>query len=320
MFDYIVKFKKIDITILLRGFSIFSIVSGHFGFVGMVGGAFYLIFLSGYNFVKFTLPKTINSQNNNSFCVTLFTKNYFNFLIKLLIPVLLYTIVVYTLLGRPYFAGLFLVSNFYGPDYGQGLSFWFLEVLVQIYLLFYLLALSNKYYNWLGKNPFVSFLIAFIFWFLASLLCRYFWDTTAWLDRFPHLMIYIFLLGALIASINTFKEKMIASLCVASVCFEFYFYGFSGRSLFLIIGSLLTIWVSVLSVPIFLHKFIYTIAMSSLFIYLSHFQARSLLMKMPVEWPPLLTVSFALLFGVVMAKSWKNRKFIYGYLLPLKGK
>lgn len=310
-------FEPLDITIFLRAFSIFAIVSGHFGLVGLSGGAFYLIFLSGYNFVKFTLPK-INGKDGEKvdYKASHFYNIYSNFLIKLVTPVLLYTTAIYILLDRYYFAGFFLTSNFYGPDYGEGLTFWFIEVLVQIYFLFYLLTLTNKYYNWLVKAPFVSFLTLFVSWFLISLICRSYWDTSAWLDRFPHLMIYIFFLGALIASSRTSKQKIISFVCVLSVCLEFYLFGSSSRTNFLILGALLTMFIPPIPVPSIIYKPIYTIAISSLFIYLCHFQARSLLEKIPLQWDPIFTVTFALLVGVIMAKVWKNKEKIFAYLSP----
>jgi len=318
MLSHIIKLEKIDITIVLRAFSIFAIVSGHFGLIGLAGGAFYLIFLSGYNFVKFTLPKTLQSNEMKKFNSKAFKKNYFNFLIKLITPVLLYLGTIYILLGKPYFAGLFLVSNFYGPEYGEGMTFWFIEVLIQIYLLFYVLTLTNKYYNWLGKYPFISFLVGFFTWLCISLICRHLWDTSEWLDRFPHLMIYMFFLGALIASSSTTKERIISSICVLTVCVDLYFFGLNSRTIFLIIGALLTIWCRIIIIPAILYKPIYAIAMSSLFIYMFHFHSRLLLEKIPFDWPPILTVSFALVSGIILAKIWKNRALFYKHIPYLK--
>lgn len=310
------KFRELDVTIFLRAFSIFAIVSGHFGFVGLAGGAFYLILLSGYNFVKFTLPK---SNLNLTFTHIVFFKMYFGFLLRIITPVLLYTATIYILLGKNYIAGFLLISNFYGPGYGEGLTFWFIEVLFQIYLLFYVISLTNLFYNWLGRAPFIGFLVGFILLFCISVLCRIFWNTSAWLDRFPHLMIYMFFLGALIASTKNYKQKLIASTCAIFVALEFYVFEFNSKTSFLIVGALITIWARTISVPVFLYKSIYLVAISSLFIYLCHFQAKSLLEKIPIDWPPFVTVSFAILVGVIMSNSWKKRSLVIQYLSSLKG-
>ncbi len=309
-----------DLTIFLRAFSIFSIVSGHLGFIGLAGGAFYLIFLSGFNFVKFNFPKVEKANDNSEeFNTSIFISIYFGFLLKIIVPVLLYTLFIYVFLDRYYLGGILLISNFYGPNYADGLTFWFIEVLVQIYILFGLLMLTNKYYYWIKKSPYISFLIGFAFFYAISILCKSTWDTSFYLDRFPHLMMYMFFAGALVAFSQTQQQKIMTSCALAFVATDFILFDFSSKTMFFIIGAIATLWIQKVSIPKLLHWPISIIAMSSLFIYLSHFQAKSLLDKLLPNSPAIVVVCFALIVGIIMSEAWKKRKILYTKPFNLKG-
>ncbi|MDO6613519.1 hypothetical protein Q4601_16975 [Shewanella sp. 1_MG-2023] len=304
--------SKIDLTIVLRAFSIFAIVSGHLGFIHLAGGSFYLIFLSGYNFVRFNYPKVKRANaGKDYFDIVSFVKIYFGFIIKIIVPVLLYTFFIYTFLGRFYLGGVFLVSNFIGPNYADGLTFWFIEVLVQIYVLFGLVMISNYFYFWISKKPYQSFLFGFVMFYILSIVCRMIWDTSFYLDRFPHLMMYIFFAGALVAFSTETKKKVITSAILCLIALEFVLFDFNSKVLFLMLGAIATVWVDRISIPKVLHWPINIIAMSSLFIYLVHFQAKSLIDKLIPNLPAFAVVLFALLTGIIMSECWQRRsKFI----------
>lgn len=311
----IFNLSNLDVTIIFRAFSILMIVSGHFGFVNIPGGSYFLIFLSGYNFILFTAQKVPNLVNADiEFSGKSFLVVYFNFLKKIIIPTLLYTVFLYAVLGEFHLPGLLLISNFYGPMYANGLTFWFLEVLVQIYLLFGLLFFLNKIFFFYKFCSYCFFSFGFFVSYLISVVCRCIWDTSFWLDRFPHLMIYMFFAGACVALSKTKKLKLISSLIISFCFLEFFIFGLDAKVVFLLFSIYCTIWFPCLKLPTILCKTLKIIALSSLFIYLTHFQSLSLIRKFNSDIEPVYTVLFALLVGVIISKFWKlkDRAFVFG--------
>lgn len=305
---------KLDVSILLRAISIFSIVAGHFHWLGIPGGAAYLIYLSGFNFILFTCPKVPNLVNkSDDFLPSEFYSRYFSFLWKLILPTLLYTVFLYTFLGEFYVGGLLMISNFYGPMYANGLTFWFLEVLIQIYLLFAILFYVNKKFFIFKFYPYRTMLISFLFFYIFSVVCRLIWDTSDLLDRLPHLMIYMFFGGALSALSKTNKQKMLTTIAVSIILVDLLLFGWNSRILFLYCGAVITIWARFIMVPYFIKKIVTLCALSSLFIYLTHFQSLSLIQKFDNDISPAYEVLFAFVVGIIIAKLWKSRAKLADY-------
>jgi len=312
---HLFNLEKVDVSLLLRAISIFSIVAGHFHWVGVPGGAYYLIFLSGFNFILFTSSKvTCLNYASKSFNSSEFYSIYFGFMWKIILPTLLYTVFLFSFLGVFYPASIFLISNFVAPMYGEGLSFWFIEVLVQIYFLFAIVFYTNKYWFWFKKYAYESFLILFVLFFFISLTCRLMWDTSDLLDRLPHLMLYIFLAGSATALSNSIKKKIITTLALSLILLDLFVFGFNSRIMFLYLGALVTTWLPYILMPQVFGKVIFYSAISSLFIYLTHFQTLSLLERLSMDQYPGLNVFAAFAVGVLITQIWKRREKIFHVL------
>lgn len=311
-------YSKLDFTVFLRGVSIFAIVAGHFNMFELAGGSFYLLFLAGFNFARFNYPKTKTKTNGEYvFNLDVFTSKYFGFIMRIIYPVLFYTIFVQLYLGQFHLASIFLYSNFIGPNYANGLSFWFIEVLIQIYVLFYFLMLSNMKYHWVERSPYKSYLYLYLFFYLISFLTRYFFDTSQYLDRLPHLLLYLFIGGVLVSYSISNKQKIITTFALLLISLDLLNFGCDDKVVFVLVFSIMTVWIKAITLPKFLVNFIDVVAMSSLFIYLIHFQAKSLLLKFIPSAEPFMSVAFAFLLGIIFAKIWKMRKVSMIYLFKV---
>ncbi|MBD1557407.1 hypothetical protein HC752_10705 [Vibrio sp. S9_S30] len=304
---------RYDLALLLRAFSIFAIVAGHFEFASLLGGALYLICLSGFNFVKYTVPKFKlgefqSARAEISHCFI----TYNRFLLKIILPTCLYLILINILLGRFHPYSILLISNYIGPDYADGVTVWFIEVLLQIYLLFSLFLLIAPIRRWIKTSPYILFLALTIVTYIVSTISMWIFDTSDLLHRLPHLMLYLFCLGALTAFSHSITQKLISSAIVLFICVPHLISNFGDNMTFLFFAMLLTIWLPTVYLPRILSKSITLIAMSSLFIYLSHFQARSLLEKLFNDPPPGASVAFALCVGVILSYLWRSRKTLAG--------
>ncbi|WP_055731708.1 hypothetical protein [Agarivorans gilvus] len=296
--------QRLEVSILLRAFSIFAIVASHFGFIALTGGAFYLIALSGYNFVRFTLPKFgFSADKPESVDGIGFLQKYFRFVIKIIVPTCLYMILLYTVFGEFHWFGLFLMGNWLGPNYAHGFSYWFLDVLIQIYVLFACLLIIKPVRWQLTLAPYRFFAVATVISVLVRFLFLSQFDTSALMDRLPHLMFYMFVLGALISLSKTTTQKWLTTGILTLVCLYDLLHDFGGNVTVMYFGLLATLWVPAIPFPKLLALPITTIAMSSLFIYLCHFQARSLVQKILHDPSPAICTFFCL-------NRWDNCKRI----------
>lgn len=298
-----------DVSLLLRAFSIFAIVASHFGLIHLTGGALYLIALSGFNFIKFTQPKLgFNSDRAETFNDLSFLKKYYRFVRKLAVPTVLYLIVLYLALGEFHFFGLFLISNFMGPNYAGGLSYWFIEVLLQIYVVFSIVLMIKPVRMAMTINSFKFFTFFSVISFAFAIACEWVYDSSHLLGRLPHLMLYIFSAGALVACSKTISQKILTSFIVTAMTADSLIHSFGDSQTVLFVGLMLTIWVPTISIPKIVSIPIKYMALSSLFIYLSHFQTRSLVRKFLEDPHPAISVTAAIIVGIAMASLWKRRE------------
>nr|WP_145997835.1 hypothetical protein [Vibrio sp. vnigr-6D03] len=156
-------------------------------------------------------------------------------------------------------------------------------------------------------SPYLLFLCLTIVTYIVSMVSMWKFDTSDLLHRLPHLMLYLFCLGALVANSKTTIQKSLASVLVLGICTPNLISSFGDNMTFLFIAMQITIWLPAIRVPAPLGKLITLVAMSSLFIYLSHFQAKSLLEKVIHNPSPELSVVFALLVGIILSHLWRSR-------------
>ena len=300
-------FARYDFTLFLRAVAIVAIVSGHFDFIHVSGGGYYLIALAGYSFMRFVYPKCGFEQNRVGAITEYgFLKPYYGFVLKIFLPTFLYLCLVYAVLGKFYLAGLFMFSNFYGHAYTGGISYWFIEVLLQIYVLFSLVLLIGKARTLLAENSYSFLFAATIIAYAVALLCQQLWDTEYLYNRLPHLLIYIFFAGALCYRSDTTKKRVATTALVTVLCASEVIRDFGGMFTVFYFGLLLTIWIKEIVFPRVLFVPVKIVATSTLFIYLCHFQARSLLNKLVADPAPGFSVLFALVIGCLFAYLWKR--------------
>ena len=125
-------------------------------------------------------------------------------------------------------------------------------------------------------------------------------------NRLPHLLIYIFFAGALCYCSDTTRKRVATSALVTALCASEVIHDFGGMFTVFYFGLLLTIWIKEIVFPRVLFVPVKIIATSTLFIYLCHFQARSLLNKLVADPAPGLSVLFSLVIGCLFAYLWKR--------------
>lgn len=293
-------FQKIESQILIRCIAICLIVIGHLMKLDYGGtGAVLLLMIAGFNFSRFQLRNTIKTGSSRPVLALA---------AKIIIPTITYLLLLEVVIDHLNLPSLLLFSNLIGPNVNDGISYWFIEVYVQILLITALVIslVPKKYVSRAQQEHIVLGLI------ILSLLLNQFgpmvWDTTYLYDRVPHMLFWYFAFGMGAQTFRGYVHKSILSVAfLVAIAFNF---GMETPYRVLTYGGLLLIWLPWVKVPAILKSSISQVASASLFIYLSHFQFASLGERFFGDraW---IGVAFALLGGVI---TWKLYLVLWEYL------
>ncbi len=304
-----------DTTILLRAVAITAVVLGHFGLQPYSGGALFLLALAGFNFVKFTIPKISDTTGN-------LAEPLLRYGWKLYLPTALYIFGISFLTGQLSWTPLLMLTEALEPGAG-GIGYWFIEVLLQIYLVFGLILIfAPKVRQVMLRTPFKFFATATITFFIVRLLVLTFvigaHPNELEFLRLPHLLAFTYFVGAMAAVAQTSTQKVITSATIGAICAESLFTSFGDDFTVFFFGMLIVLWLPTISLPKVIVPTVNTLAFSSLFIYLSHFQVESVFEDRFTFVPAEVQALIALGVGIAMTKAWKSRLAIYEYLVPTK--
>ncbi|MFN3880719.1 MAG: acyltransferase family protein [Nitrincola lacisaponensis] len=276
-----------DLPTLLRLIAITLIVAGHFDlFKYGGGGAALLMVIVGYNIATFKLPKVLESGSVKPIAIMI---------IKVMIPTIAYTLLLHLVFGPFRYQELLLISNFYTEHHPNGFHYWFIEVYIQVQIM--LLAL-------LALQPVRSLLInhkktaSYGFVLLATLLYLItdnLWDFSSLYRRLPWLMLWLVAFGFAARCADSLPEKIILSLSFIIVSTSYY------GSIHWFLATLVTLLIfnPPLSLPALLKIPVNYIAAGSLFIYLTHFQVRTIFEKVVQDTPIAYTLA-ALFIGATL--------------------
>lgn len=271
----------------------------------------FLLVLSGYNFVRYTLPKCGFPPQDATSIVPQYQPKatilqILRFLWKVLLPAWVYLGCLSILTGQtPVLSWLYL-SNWVGPYYAGGLSYWFLDIWVQTFLIIALVFSIPKCWQWLNNNPFLFFLGFFIVSYGVSCWCLYTWDTSQWFDRLPHLLLYLFALGGLASVARLYWQKCVVIMAVVLVACHYFISPIGQDIRLMLVGTLAIIVLPNIPLPKWGGIIINTLAKYSLFIYLSHFQVKMIFENVLDIHSPWILSCIALVAGCLYGMVWKG--------------
>jgi len=289
--------KPFEMSVFLRALAIFTIVSGHFKFLSLPGGASLLFVVAGFNFSRFQMPSIIKKGSANSI---------FPLIFRIIVPTVAFLGFFSILSGKINVPPLALVSNYWPPDFFDGRAYWFIEVLVQVYLIVFAIFSVNFVRKWADRNQFMFLFVAVLVSYGAANLIQVIWDTDYLYNRVPHMVLGVFLFGALIGVSDSNKEKILTTVLIFVLLHQALLDGNFERADYMFVGAMLLLWVPVIRFPWFMSAIISVIASASMYIYLSHFKARQVLNLIFGDIDPIFTVAFALIAGVAFWKVWEN--------------
>ena len=282
----------INTSVLIRAVSITIIVYSHFTLFQVLGDwntTAALFVLAGWSFATYQMNNVLNSGNVKSIAMTA---------AGIAVPTIIFTAIYQHHRGHIYWQSMLLIGNFYGPYFAYTFGYWFLEVLIQIYLIIAILFSIGPIRKLALRDTFTFVIAAMCVLFAISEILDQFNGLAYLENRLPTEKIILVFLGMALALANTTGRKLLvaAALIVQQL---------SGHlGLYPLLAILFVLMVSRVRLPVWLAYGINVVAASSLFIYLINFQFKGFLDKTPLVDDLPLELILTLVIGVVLWKLW----------------
>ena len=281
-------------SIVIRALSIFLVVVGHFWLTGINGATNTLLLVAGYAFADFQL-KSIEYTNNIIPIISSIS--------KIFIPTILYSLFMAFYFDNFRIEVILMYSNFIDPNMAHGAAAWFIQVLLQILLIMAGILYLDKVRDFAIAKPYefgITLLLVFTF---SALLVPMLWDTSYLYDRVPHMKLWYFALGWVLFVSTNLRQKFLVlflSLIIPMIIAGKYY-----LDIMVVLPAMTLLFIPKIKIITPLHKIFYVLAGASLFIYLTHFQFRSVLHNyLNIVNYPQLDVLVGLLGGVFIWYCW----------------
>ncbi|MET0588110.1 MAG: AMP-binding protein [Novosphingobium sp.] len=294
--------RKLDSATLTRAFFMVCIVALHFDtfvYSQNWGAAYFLFMLCGYSVMRFQWPEISRTGNVGTI---------FGTVLRVAIPTLFVVIAMQLRARTIEVQPLFLVSNLFYPYQFHVISFYFVEIYMQLLLILAALLSIPTVRELLRKNPMVSCTALIVFATFISRVSEQVWDTNYIYHRTPIWYLWTVGAGMLMASARDLPNRIMAMAIVTVAVVAHH--GFTSASGYILGGSALLLFWPEISVPSSVKTMVSEIAGSSMFMYLSHYQVRSLVIRLfhgPRPWAALFIAIGA---GILFAHTynWLERK------------
>lgn len=262
--------SAIETPLFFRAVSIVLIVMTHFTSIH-ISATHALFFISGISLGKFQLNQILTMADFSPIIKTI---------AKIAIPTFIFILAIQLRhVDDIDLFNLFLIGNFQ-TEYGEIRHFWFIEVLLQCYIMIALIFSIKKVRHQFLADPFLLSIVASVLsLLLAMVTSALFFDAAdvgaAGAAFNPISRLWLMFLGIALVYANTFQKKMITFLTaimsfIASTISEPYMAEVD-QYLFSVTAILMIVFVNKLPIPKASATLIRLVASASMFIYLSHF-------------------------------------------------
>ena len=279
--------RRLDMATLIRAVAITLVVVGHFGLLHYGGGGAFLLFaVAGFNFSRFQVPQILERDR---------VTPALSLAGRVALMTFVYLFLLQVGLGKLNVPTLFFFGNWLDPTINDGIAYWFIDVYLQMMLVLAIVLALPFLRQAMARNRPKATAIALAGSLLIMGLSPHLWDTSDLFDRLPHRLGWLFLAGMMAEQAKTVKIKLLTSAGIVVGCVWFSpddFY-----QTVLIYGLLAVVWLSSVTVPVWVRMPVAQLATASLFIYLSHFQFSTIVDK-TIGHSPVVGTGVALVGGM----------------------
>jgi amino acid adenylation domain-containing protein len=286
---------SVDSSVLLRAISIVAVVIGHYELPNLAGSVLALFVVSGMSFGRYLAPQVVKTES-----ISPITR----LVLKIAIPAILYSILVNFAFRFPKWPGMLLANNLVSPDsHVSGVGFWYIDVLVQCFVILAVLLSIPAVRRVLARNPFPWLIGATFVFDAVALGAPYIVDTSHLDDRLPHIFLCCVFLGWALIHADTMLRK--ALVMVATVpSFATFAWQSESYVWFPFVATVFLLFSDRVSLPLYVGRLVNIVASASLFIYLTDHQVELALSKLGIA-PGAIMVLTAVIVGIVVWKLWE---------------
>lgn len=296
--------RRLEAATLTRAFFMVCIVALHldtFVYSSNWGAAYFLYMLCGYSIMRFQWPEISRTGKVTTLIGTV---------VRIAIPTVLVVGVLQLWAHEFELKPALLISNWFDPRAYHVAYYYFAEIYMQLLLIVAALLLIPAVRDSLRRYPVLTCTVFLAGAMALSWAVDQVWDTNYIFHRTPIWYLWTVAAGMLIASVKDARSRISV---IAIVTFAVILHHGSTSATAYIVGAsaILLFWPEIL-VPWQVKTLIAEIASSSMFIYLSHFQVKSLLIRFLGQSMPWLALFVAIAFGIVFSRIyiWLEKKVL----------
>lgn len=290
-----IDLATVDTSVLIRAVSIVAIVVAHLTGHVLHGSTMTLFIVAGMSFARYQLNAALRAESAAPVLRSAF---------RIALPTILYTFAIELLFTSPKGPALLLVTNLFEANFDHGLTFWFIELLVQNLLLLAALLALPPARRLIARRPFeVGWALAVAITIL-SLFAPRLWNTAPLFHRVPHMSIWLMCLGWAIAKAETNARKL---LCVATAAAALYLTPLKQGAFDVFPAAALVALAMMprLRLPRLAASATNLVAQSSLFIYLTHAQVASFARHFGALGRGVVGIVVAVAAGIGAGRAWE---------------
>jgi len=280
-------------SVVVRALSIITVVADHFGLFNLPGGVVTLFIVAGWSFGRYSL-QTITEKGTPSPIAKLVS--------RIAIPTMLLLLLLRFAFHNVLLTSILLVSNYDRSIPSQ--SFWFIEILVQIYAVLYILFSIKPIRKLFMLHTFAAAYSMALLALAAGSLMEFVYNTYSIYHRVPWHYIWGIFLGIAIAESKTRTHKIIATATLLLCAVSGMLWSYPEVSIFPLLAILAVIWIKSIPLPKPLALAVTKIAMASLFIYITHFLWLGIFHKVHVPRFALVETTLAVIGGIFAWYLW----------------
>jgi acyl-coenzyme A synthetase/AMP-(fatty) acid ligase len=296
------RWRRLESATLTRAFFMICIVALHldtFVYSKNWGAAYFLFMLCGYSVMRFQFPEISRTGN---------VSTIFGTIVRVAIPTF-FVVMAMQLWARTFeLKPPLMISNWFDPKDYHIAYYYFAEIYMQLLLVIAALLAIPKIRKAFRDYPLMSSTTLIVIATLVSWQVEKVWDTNYLYHRTPIWYLWTVGAGMLIASARNLQSRVYA-MAVVAVAVVLH-HGITSASAYITGGVALLLFWPEITVPSRVKTVVSEIAASSMFMYLSHYQVKSVVIRLfhgPMPW---LSLFAAIGFGVVFARiySWGEHK------------
>jgi acyl-CoA synthetase (AMP-forming)/AMP-acid ligase II len=264
-------FKPVDSEIVLRAAAITAVVTNHVSDLVVGGGAEVLILLAGYNLARYQRQRYFAGRGHEALL---------SFIGRVIAPYYV-ALVAYMAIKRHFdVASLLLVSNYFGRFHSMIEPFWFLEALLQCFIIFTGLMAIPWMRGAARKDPWRFGLGLLVAASAAKVVGAAVFSYPHLLGRTPDAVFYTLAFGWCMQQANTNGRRVFLTVIALGLSL-LQFASLPlwdpishpaniSHAVWLSVASLLILWLPRIPIPKVLHRPVTTVAAAAFYIYLSH--------------------------------------------------